>query len=214
MTHRLSYLREFRNIGISHSVTLSGISTSVFINMKTNDEKSAYTLSDMEIYKNITPEFISSREDIINNASICYIDSEIPESSLSYIFNNIKTPIICQPVTISRTLKLKPHLKKIHTLIIGEKYIPLLFSEDLQEASNAIMCDKLLETGIKNIVCLGKKGEILINSEDRGLENFKTDFQFEINDNHGVLAAVAVIYKKMLNPTAPDGINDIIKKLL
>ena len=58
-------------------------------------------VSDMEIYSYLTPEYIASKLDVINNASLCVIDTNLPAETIQYLCENCTVPIFADPVSLS-----------------------------------------------------------------------------------------------------------------
>ena len=103
-------------IDITHSRSVSGASTSTYMFITDENGDMQLAVSDMEIYSYLTPEYMASKLDVINNASLCVIDTNLPEETIRYLCENCTVPIFADPVSTAKAVKLLPVLGKIHTI--------------------------------------------------------------------------------------------------
>lgn len=127
-----------------------------------NDEKHdmALALSQVKIDKNLTPEFLSSRIDIINNASIVVIDCNISPEAFTYLANNCLAPIYVDPVSQAQARKIGDNLGHINTIkpnILEAEYLTGIKINNIKDAEKA--AEYLLNKGIKKVfLSMGDKG--------------------------------------------------------
>ncbi len=147
-------------IDISDALLVSGGATSTYLFISSDDGDMALALSDMEICKRITPDYLASKLSIINNAQLVVIDTNIPEESIVYLAEHCTVPIFADPVSTAKAGKLKPVLGKLHTLKPNRMEAELLSGvkitddKSLREAANA-----LLATGLHRVfISMGSDG--------------------------------------------------------
>lgn len=157
-------------ISLKHSLVKPEERTSTYLCINDEFGEMQLAISDMEIYKYITPEFLERKMDIINNSKVCVLDTNIPTDSLFYLMDNCKAPIFLDTVSNSKTEKIKDHIHNIHTLKPNIMEAEILSNmkisnhEDLERATEIIM-----EKGVKNLfVSLGSKGVYYTNGKEKG----------------------------------------------
>ena len=147
-------------IDISQSLQVAKSSTSTYLFICGDDGDMALAVSDMEIYKHVTPEWLQSRRSILDNAQVIVVDTNIPAETIRWMCENIKVPIFADPVSTAKAEKLRPVLGKLHTLKPNRLEAELLSGvtitdeDSLKEAVRV-----LLETGLHRVfISLGGDG--------------------------------------------------------
>ncbi len=147
-------------IDISQSPIIPGGRTSTYLFI--NDEKGdmALAVSDMEIYRHLTPQVLTARQKLLNASQVVVIDTNIPQESIAWLADNCPAPIFADPVSTAKAVKLKPVLGRLHTLkpnrIEAELLsgVPITDEESLHKAADA-----LLATGLRRVfISLGGDG--------------------------------------------------------
>ena len=105
-------------LGIDTSAALQvpGEATSTYLYINDNDGDMAVAVSDMAICGEITAEYLAEHEALLNGAEIVVADANIPASSLVWLAGHCEAPLFVDPVSTRKAGKLKPLLKKIHTM--------------------------------------------------------------------------------------------------
>ena len=171
-----SYANEIKNscaelnISLNHSLIINEERTSTYLCINDESGEMQLAISDMEIYKYITPDFLKGKLDIINNSKVCILDTNIPPESLFYLMDNCKVPIFLDTVSNSKTEKIKDQIHNIHTLKPNIMEAEILSNmkisdhNDLERATNII-----INKGVKNLfVSLGSKGVYYTNGKEKG----------------------------------------------
>lgn len=147
-------------IDISHALQISGGSTPTYLFLNDTDGDMALALSDMEICERITPAYLASNLNVLNNAQLIVADTNLPEQSLAYLAEHCTVPIFVDPVSTAKAVKIRPILGKLHTLKPNRMEAELLSGvkittdESLREAAQ-----KLLDTGLRRVfISLGTDG--------------------------------------------------------
>ncbi len=158
-------------IKIGNSVSIPNATTATYVYIADSDKDMKLAISDMEIYKNITPSLLESRKDSLEQSNAIVIDTCLELETIEYLLSNIKVPIFVDLVSISRGMKIKDIIGKFHT-IKPNKYEAEMLSgikinneKDLMTASNYF-----IEKGVEQVfISLGADGVYYNNGIKSGL---------------------------------------------
>ena len=147
-------------IDLSHALRIAGGTTSTYLYLTDETGEMALAISDMEICKKITPEYLASNLNLLQNAQVVITDTNIPEESLIYLAENCQVPLFCDPVSTTKAEKLRPILGKIHTLKPNKLEAELLSGVKIEtKADMERAADKLLAMGVHRLfISLGAEG--------------------------------------------------------
>lgn len=166
--HRIIESCKELGIDISHSCHSTEDATSTYLFIAQQDGDMSVAISDMNIYRHLTPEFIATKMDIINHASMVVVDTNIPEETIAYLAENCKAPIYADPVSCTKAKKLLPVLGKLHAITPNLLEAEILSGmridsrELLDEAAK-----KLLKKGLKQVfITLGSDGIYAANEQE------------------------------------------------
>lgn len=110
--------RSCRELGIdlTNSLTIPNEATSTYLFISNHMGDMELAISDMDIYKHITPEYLLRKIDVIRNARICVADTNAPQKTLEYLAENCSCPLFVDTVSTVKAAKLQGILDKIHTI--------------------------------------------------------------------------------------------------
>ena len=147
-------------IDIAQSPVIPGGRTSTYLFI--NDEKGDMVLavSDMDIYRHLTPQVLSQRQKLLCGRQVVVIDTNIPAESIAWLAENCPVPIFADPVSTAKAVKLKPVLGKLHTIKPNRIEAELLSGVAItDEESLHKAADALLDTGLHRVfISLGSGG--------------------------------------------------------
>ena len=159
------------NIGLEHSQTFKDSRTSLYLCINDQQGEMKIALSDMDLYENITIDFLEERLEFINNSKACVIDTNIPKESIEYLIENVKAPIFVDTVSINKTEKIKDLLNNIYALKPNIYEAEVLSntsirnSDDLKKAAHIIF-----NKGVKRLfITMGKDGVYYKDELDEGI---------------------------------------------
>ena len=147
-------------IDISRALRLSHEGTSVylFINDPSGDMRLA--VSDMDICRRITPEYLAANRETLNSARAVVLDANLPEESIEWLAGHCAAPLFADPVSVSKAGKLKGCLGRLHAIKPNRIEAQLLSGvtiegeQDLPRAAEA-----MLATGLEQVfISLGEDG--------------------------------------------------------
>ncbi len=147
-------------IDLSHALRVPGGTTSTYLYITDPDGEMALAVSDMEVCKRITPEYLSKNLALLQNAQVVVADANIPEESLKFLADNLFVPLFVDPVSTVKAEKVKSILPKIHTLKPNRIEAELLSGVKIENEEDAEKAAKaLIEKGVRRVfISMGAKG--------------------------------------------------------
>ena len=147
-------------IDLSHALRVPGATTSTYLYITHPDGEMALAVSDMEVCKKITPEYLAANLSLLQNAQVVVADANIPEESLVFLAENLSVPLFVDPVSTTKAQKVRSILSKVHTLKPNRIEAELLSGvainckEDAEKAAKA-----LIEKGVRRVfISMGGDG--------------------------------------------------------
>ena len=143
-------------IDISQSPIIPEGRTSTYLFITDEKGDMALAVSDMEIYKHLTPQMLAQRQTLLNASQAVVLDTNLPAESIQYLADHCTTPLFADPVSV----KLKPVLGKLHTLKPNRIEAELLSGVKItDDASLRKAAETLLDTGLHRVfISLGSDG--------------------------------------------------------
>lgn len=148
-------------IDLSPSLVLPGHQTSTYLCVNDADGDLYAAISDMEIYSRLTPDFVLSRMDILNQAALVIVDANVPEEIIRCICEHCSAPLIADPVSVKKAGKFSPYLNRFITLKPNRPEaslltgVPINGMDGVEEAAQVF-----LNKGVqKAIISLGAEGD-------------------------------------------------------
>ena len=156
-------------IDVSQCLTVPGGATSTYLFITDERGDMALAVSDMEIYRHVTPAFLSSRSRLLQNAQLIVVDTNIPAESIAWLAENVRLPIFADPVSTAKAEKLRPVLGRLHTLKPNRLEAELLSGVAItDEKSLNEAADALLSTGLRRVfISLGGDGVLAADHNGR-----------------------------------------------
>ena len=147
-------------IDLSNALRVSGASTSTYLYITDPDGEMALAVSDMEVCKKITPEYLSKNLALLQNAQVVVADANIPQESLEFLADNLFVPLFVDPVSTVKAEKVRKILPKIHTLKPNKIEAELLSGVKIENEEDAEKAAKaLIEKGVRRVfISMGSKG--------------------------------------------------------
>lgn len=154
-------------IDISSALRIVGGTTPTYLFLNDNDGDMALALSDMEICERITPAYLSEQLNLINNARLVVVDTNIPQESLEFLASRCTAPIFADPVSTAKAPKLKAILGKLHTLKPNRMEAELLSGVKITDEESLLEAAKaLIATGLQRVfISLGTDGVLAVDKE-------------------------------------------------
>ena len=100
-------------IDISQALQVPGAATSTYLFLAGPDGDMELAVSDMDIYRHVTPAYLSARSALLDNAQLIIVDANIPVESIAWLAANAKVPLFADPVSTTKAAKLKGSLGRL-----------------------------------------------------------------------------------------------------
>ena len=158
-------------IDISQALQVPGAATSTYLFLAGPDGDMELAVSDMDIYRHVTPAYLSARSALLDNAQLIIVDANIPEESIAWLAANAKVPLFADPVSTTKAAKLKGSLGRLHTLKPNRIEAELLSGVPITGEESLHRCaDALLATGLRRVfISLGGDGVFAADPSGRCL---------------------------------------------
>ena len=155
-------------IDLSHALRVSGGTTSTYLYITDSEGEMALAVSDMEVCKKITPEYLSANIGLLQNAQVVVADANIPEESLEFLAENLTVPLFVDPVSTIKAEKIRKIIPKIHTLKPNRLEAEFLTGikintkEDAEKAAAAF-----IEKGVRRVfISMGSEGVLAATAKE------------------------------------------------
>ena len=147
-------------IDVSHALRVADLPTSIYLFIAGPDGDMAMAMSDMQIADRISPTYLASNLQTLQNAQVVVCDTNIPAESLVYLAENCTAPLFCDPVSTIKAEKLRPILHRIHTLKPNLLEAQLLADMKIDNKKDVDkVAAKLLEKGVHRLfISMGADG--------------------------------------------------------
>lgn len=145
-------------------------STYMFITDETGDLLVA--VNDMDICKEITPQFLQDRLDFINQASICVLDANLESPTLEWIGEHVTAPLFGDTVSTIKAHRFDPILDKMTMLKPNDLEASVLTDIGItNEFTAQAAAQAFLDRGVKNVfISLGALGILCAKQGENGYE--------------------------------------------
>lgn len=158
-------------IRICNSLNIPNETTATYVYIADSDKDMRLAISDMEIYKNISPSFLESKKEVLEQSKAIVIDTCLELETIEYLLSNINVPIFVDLVSIARGMKVKNIIGKFHT-IKPNRYEAEMLSDIKINSEKDLMAasDYFIEKGVSQVfISLGADGVYYNNGNEKGL---------------------------------------------
>ena len=147
-------------IDISHALTVPGGVTSTYLFISDQRGDMELAVSDMDIYRHVTPQYLAAQQPLLDNAQLIVLDANLPEEAVAWLAGHARVPVFADPVSTAKAEKLRPVLGRLHTLKPNRLEAQLLSGVEIgDEAGLNRAADALLATGLRRVfISLGEDG--------------------------------------------------------
>ncbi|NLM68325.1 MAG: winged helix-turn-helix transcriptional regulator [Enterococcus sp.] len=146
------------DLNIQYCEKITGQHTSSFLYIDDTDGTKVMGIDDMDIFKNMTPDFITKYVKLINHSEYCVVDTNLPSESIEYIYKNVLVPIIIKTTSINKNSRLISFYQRIHTLITTSselKELLLSYGEEYVNLEQAV--NFILSKNVSNVIVFSIK---------------------------------------------------------
>lgn len=156
-------------IDLSHALRIPGGATSTYLYLADERGEMALAISDMEICKLITPEYLAAQLPLLQNAQVVVADANLSAEALAFLAKNVTVPLFVDPVSTVKAEKIRPILSKLHTLKPNKLEAALLSGVEIQSMEDLERAaDVLTEMGVHRMfISLGSGGVYAVMGSER-----------------------------------------------
>lgn len=161
-------------------------STYLYVTDETGDMEIG--IADMEITSCITPEYVASHLDKLNAFDAVVLDANLDAETLEFAARNITAPIIADPVSTAKAVRLLPVLDRLWAIKPNIYEAEKLTGEKDPEKAAAA----LIATGVKRVfISLGEEG--MLAADESACIRMPREFVTVVNTTGAGDAATAAI---------------------
>lgn len=155
-------------VDITDTLTVPGGTSSTYVFITNSGGDMELAISDMQIYEKLTPQYLEKKADLIENAALCVVDTNLTAETVRYIVETFHCPLFSDPVSTAKAGKLSGLLGKLHTLKPNRIEAELLSGVEIRDAQSLERAAKtLLDTGLEQVfISMGKDGVYCANHQE------------------------------------------------
>lgn len=166
-------LESSREIGLDleNTFVVEGEATSIYLSILDEIGDMEIAISSMDIYDKMDIEFIKNYKDIIENSSLCIIDTNVPRLTIEYILNNFKgVDFFLDTVSTAKTEKVKDLIGHFHTIKPNKLEVEILTGIEIENDYDLKKATEILhDKGVNRVfITLGDKGVFYSDGKVRG----------------------------------------------
>ena len=160
-------------VDISHFVTSETGHTAAYIALFNQQKTPIYSIDDMSILDEITPQLIYQKRGLIKDARMIMIDSNLSEETLASLFKQVENhniPVVADPTSTSLAYRLKPYFSQLYMVTPNANEAELLTEQEIHTRQDAVKAaQKLVGMGVDiALITLAELGVIYATSEVTG----------------------------------------------
>ena len=162
-----------REIGIdlSRACRVPEGTTSTYLVIEGPEGDMELALCDAELAERITPDYLESCLDLLNEAAAVVMDTNLPAESVTWLAEHVTAPLFADTVSMTKAEKLLPVLGKLFLLKPNQLEAELLSGVKITDRiSLELAAAKLLQAGLQRVcISLGSEGVYCAWDTERGL---------------------------------------------
>lgn len=160
-------------IDISHLIVARNFRTAAYLALFDKHKNPIYSIDDMNILENITPRVIYRKRNLVRNAAMIMIDSNLSEKTIASIIKQATVkdvPVVADPTSISLAPKLKPYLKHFYMITPNANEAEILSDQAIKTRQQATRAaKKLVELGVDiAVITLAERGVVYATDDTSG----------------------------------------------
>lgn len=142
---------------------------SMYLSILDNNGEMVSGITDMDILKYITPDFLKEKVDVIKNAEIIVVDTNISQESLEYLasIKGTNQKLVVDTVSIKKSERIKNILDKIDVLKTNKLELESIFGKTFRNKKEMRQAMReLIAKGVKDVyITLGYDGILAMNAK-------------------------------------------------
>ena len=186
-------------IDVSHVMTVSGCASSTYMSILDSDGSLALSLSDMNIMKHLSVDYLRKNEDILRNASLIVTDPSVGTEVISYLLDNYDN-VCLDPVSVAYAETVKDYIGCFMICKPNALECGMLSDREITDGESVEKAaEVLINRGLKEIyVSLGKDGCLYLDRDGNKMYSHLLPLEEVVNATGAGDAFMAMIlYAKM-----------------
>jgi pseudouridine kinase len=178
--HGQMLLRLSREAGIDmqHVLVTASAPTSTYLSVLDHTGKMQVAIADMNIIDQLNVEFLKPQQAMLSQSALIIVDTNLDTDSIAWLTKSFATtPIFADTVSATKALRLKPHLRFIHTLKTGTLEVEALTglrARTRKQLNN--VADQLHDDGVERVfITRGEHGVFYSSHDGRGTQSLNRD---------------------------------------
>lgn len=162
-------LEGLRKIGmdVNGIEVLKDGNTATYLALLNHEGDMEIALSQMEIIKNITPEFVEKRREELESCENIVTETNLEKETLEYLLNNIKGKFFVDSVSVTKSKRLSNCLSNIYFLKTNVLEAGAILQRDVNTDDAVILAGmEFMRRGVKNVaITRGSEGASIFTQE-------------------------------------------------
>lgn len=149
------------------SSVIDGYPSSIYMYINNDRGDMQLALSDMDVCRNISPEYLDKYEKLINGAGAVVADCNLTRETLLHIREMCRVPVYIDTVSVNKADKIKNNLDGFYAIKPNRLEASHLTDINIECREDCIAAaDKMLEQGVSKVfLSMGSDGMIAADSE-------------------------------------------------
>ncbi|MBL7574876.1 pseudouridine kinase [Peptoniphilus asaccharolyticus DSM 20463] len=142
--------------------------TSTYLAILNEERDMEFAISDMSIVDKLTPDMLFKKKKKIENSNCAVIETNLPESTIKYLLNDVKQNFYIDCVSVKKAKKLVTSLNRIYFLKANKHEAQFLSGIEINSIEDAHKAAEILvEKGVKSVVVtVGENGLVYRDAEN------------------------------------------------
>lgn len=197
--HKILSESEKAGIDVSHVLTVRNTVSSTYMSILDSNGDLALSLSDMNIMKNLSVDYLRENEDILRNASLIVTDPSVGIEVIGYLLDNYDN-VCLDPVSVAYAKTVKDYIGRVMMCKPNAMECGLLSDTEITDSESLERAaEVLINRGMKEVyVSLGKDGCLYLDREGNKMYSHLLPLDEVVNVTGAGDAFMAMIlYAKM-----------------
>lgn len=160
-------------VNLEHIIISQEQRTGIFLALLDHYGDLVSAISDLDIIKILTPEYINQNIDILESSAFVILDADVPTRTLQFCLRKCREkniPACVEPISVAKAKQIIPYLDQISMVTPNREEAEVLAGFPLRSGADIRRAGEvLLDKGIKYvIITLGPEGALIASLDENG----------------------------------------------